>query len=340
MAKAKNLLRLVFATMLAYTVSGLTPMKTIRNVVSGRISMLNGINHQHSMPRDDSTLTEAAARTGLGMKVESRLLATVIRVITVGCVVSASFVMYVIGSEVLDRTLVEIFGISRTSQSDAFGPFITLLGLIYSIVLGQIYEYYFTRQGAIQNCLYEEAAAVHLLYDVCRSVSTIETRRDRLFKSLIIYAQDLIDSAFNEETSTTLEKSNPGNCLADLFRLLDEAKQTQGVLLVASSAVQMASHARAQRVSAVNSDLPRVQKLTERLLQTVILIGFVLVDLGSRKLEALLFSVICGCFFVISTFLSDLSDPYSGEWKIGDVLYRDLLVLVANIEHRCRIECK
>ena len=335
MARGQMLVTLIFMAILAYTANGLAPLKTIQEVVSGKISTRDVHSQKQQMPSFESAPMDVTAGPGNGLKVESRLLATIIRVFTVGCVVSTSFVMYVVGSEVLDRTLVGIFGISRTSQSDAFGPFITLLGLIYSIVLGQIYEYYFTRQGAIQNCLYEEAAAVHLLYDVCRSVSTLKARKNRLFKSLIIYAQDLIDSAFNEETSTTLEKSNPGNCLADLVRLLDEAKQTQGVLLVASSAVQMASHARAQRVSAVNSDLPRVQKLTERLLQTVILIGFVLVDLGSRKLEAVLFSVICGCFFVISTFLSDLSDPYSGEWKIGDVLYRDLLVLVANIEHRC-----
>ena len=335
---ARILLQCMMAVMLANAACALTPLKVLRSAILDRISTGSARARLTQVPLFNSATAQAAAGlVGLSPKLKSRHVATVTRILTVGLVVSAAFFVYVIGSEILDRTLVNIFGVTRSSKSDAFGPFITLLGLIYSIVLGQIYEYYFTRQGAIQNCLYEEAAAVHLLFDVCSGVETHNARKDRLLKPLIAYTQDLIDSAFNAETSATLENSNPGNRLADMVRLLDEAKQSQGVLLVTNGAVQMASRARALRVSAVNSDLPRVQKLTERLLQSVILIGFVLVDLGSRKLEALLFSVICGCFFVISTFLSDLSDPYSGEWKIGDILYGDLIALVVNLERRCGV---
>jgi len=61
---------------------------------------------------------------------------------------------YLAGSALLDRGFVQILGFSRES-GDAFGPFVTLLGLIYSILLGQIYGYYFDRQGGIQDALYD-----------------------------------------------------------------------------------------------------------------------------------------------------------------------------------------
>ena len=63
--------------------------------------------------------------------------------------------LYLSGSSLLDSVLVQVLGFNRAS-GDAFGPFVTLLGLIYSILLGQIYEYYFNRQGA----LYQEISAL------------------------------------------------------------------------------------------------------------------------------------------------------------------------------------
>ena len=59
----------------------------------------------------------------------------------------------------------QVLGFNRAS-GDAFGPFVTLLGLIYSILLGQIYEYYFNRQGVIQDALYQEISALSLLSEV------------------------------------------------------------------------------------------------------------------------------------------------------------------------------
>jgi len=75
-----------------------------------------------------------------------------------------TFYGYLAGSSLLDRVLVEVLGFNRAS-GDAFGPFVTLLGLIYSILLGQIYGYYFDRQGAIQDALYDELSALSSLKD-------------------------------------------------------------------------------------------------------------------------------------------------------------------------------
>jgi hypothetical protein len=76
-----------------------------------------------------------------------------------------TFTLYLSGSSLLDSVLVQVLGFNRAS-GDAFGPFVTLLGLIYSILLGQIYEYYFNRQGVIQDALYQEISALSLLAEV------------------------------------------------------------------------------------------------------------------------------------------------------------------------------
>jgi hypothetical protein len=76
-----------------------------------------------------------------------------------------TFTLYLSGSSLLDNVLVQVLGFNRSS-GDAFGPFVTLLGLIYSILLGQIYEYYFNRQGIIQDALYQEVSALGLLSEV------------------------------------------------------------------------------------------------------------------------------------------------------------------------------
>ena len=59
-----------------------------------------------------------------------------------------------------------------------------------------------------------------------------------------------------------------------------------------------------------------MQTLTARLISSVLLLGFVLVDLGAPKLEAVLFGILAAAFFLISSFLTDLADPYGGSWSV------------------------
>jgi len=63
----------------------------------------------------------------------------------------------------------------------------------------------------------------------------------------------------------------------------------------------------------------------------VVLLGFVLVDLGAPKLEALLFAVTTGCFVLINLFLEDLSDPFGGSWNV-DAAREELHELVRALD--------
>ena len=86
--------------------------------------------------------------------------------------------------------------------------------------------------------------------------------------------------------------------------------------------------ARARRLSAIAAELPPVQTITQRVISAVLLLGFVLVDLGSPTLEAVLFSTISGCFFLIGSFLDDLANPFGGSWSVQPA--RDELQLLSD----------
>lgn len=275
------------------------------------------------------------------------------RVISISAVVVTSFAAYLMGTAILNRTIVEGFGVSR--GGDAFGPFATLLSLIYSIVLGQIYHYYFERQQMIQNCLYEEAAALQILLHVCNCQHRTTTpateansqkkkattrldytdgkgkARPLMCAPLKEYTQNFIQTAFSKQSSRILSQDVPQK-LVELANIYDttssQSSRSPSRCLMVANAIQAATSARALRISHVNSELPAVQKITERLLSYVILVGFVLVDLKAPILEASLFSVISGCFTTIHGFLMDLSDPFSGQWTVGTHIRKDLDDLV------------
>ena len=77
--------------------------------------------------------------------------------------------------------------------------------------------------------------------------------------------------------------------------------------------------------------LPFIQTVAQRVITIVVLLGFVLVDLGAPKLEATLFAVTSSCFVLINIFLDDLSDPFSGTWNV-DAARDELQALVQALQ--------
>ena len=99
--------------------------------------------------------------------------------------------------------------------------------------------------------------------------------------------------------------------MRELLNLLHEldigcAGKSLELRRVAARAVTSISQSRSRRISQIAAELPLIQTVAQRVITGVILSGFVLVDLGAPKLEALLFSVTTACFVLINIFLEDL----------------------------------
>ena len=98
------------------------------------------------------------------------------------------------------------------------------------------------------------------------------------------------------------------NLLHELDRGCASRETIQSLELrrVAARAVTSISQSRSRRISQIAAELPLIQTVAQRVITGVILSGFVLVDLGAPKLEALLFAVTTACFVLINIFLQDL----------------------------------
>ena len=96
--------------------------------------------HTAARRHDAVTLTASKAETP---RAESNTqLSSGLRLAGLSAWVVGSFSAYIYGSQLLNTVLVGSLGIARANSADAFGPFVTLLGLVYSVVLGQVYQYY------------------------------------------------------------------------------------------------------------------------------------------------------------------------------------------------------
>ena len=82
----------------------------------------------------------------------------------------------------------------KNLSSDAFGSFTTLMGLVFSILLGQTYQYYFDRQGTIQDSAFREICALSRLLELVRLLDPpVDVRRSAL-NILKNYSKDLLNN--------------------------------------------------------------------------------------------------------------------------------------------------
>ena len=193
--------------------------------------------------------------------------------------VVVSFIGYIQGSQLLNFVFNTYLNIGRSDSADAFGPFVTLLGLVYSVVLGQVYQYYFDRQGQIQDALFQETASLRTLYETSVVLSdrsdTELTPADRREMLAILHkvSGTTLATAFNEQLSDDADASDQQTL--SLLQMLGTLEA--GAQAVAPTSVRLAGDAmdrllaaRAQRRSAVAAELPPVQTLTQRVVAAVL----------------------------------------------------------------------
>jgi len=237
--------------------------------------------------------------------------------------------------------------------SDAFGSFTTLLGLVFSILLGQTYQYYFDRQGAIQDSAYREICAVSRLLELVRLLDPPQDARRKVLSLLRNYVKKLLESGLSHgarlvytSDDTAMSPDAPPSPappssapaspealdtfhswdaeLAGALKLLGDSRGTVSdsevfvgpALIAAHTAVRDIDDARAVRVSNINADLPPAQWVTLNLLGGLLVVSFLLLDLEAPKLEATLFGAICASAFVFVLVIHDLGNPFEGNWSV------------------------
>lgn len=231
----------------------------------------------------------------------------------------------------------------------AFGAFTTLLGLVFSVLLGQTISYYFARQSAIQDAAFREISAMQRLLELCLDFA----QRRKLLTTTSVHQHPRVPPPQQATATATAglvrmltllegeaaSLAPGGDGLAASTRLVSADRALQGVLHslydlsadfdakndpattaalnAAQQAVTAIFDARALRVSQTHADLPPTQFLVLNLLGGLLLGAFLLTDLQHEQLEALLFGAIAGVATVVKQVLGDLASPFKGEWSVA-----------------------
>ena len=229
----------------------------------------------------------------------------------------AAFGGYVLGNDYLNVAIVEVLGIDRSQGVGAFGPFVTLLALIYSTILGSIYSQLSSRQGAIQDSLFAEAFAVRDVAEVCDIVNRSSKKTDlgEARRAIRAHAETLRDAVDGEAADGADQAS-----LARLLGAVDVIDGAAGGGAVCARAVNAygaAVSARSARASALASTIPPIKLYSYVIISRILLAVFLLVDLGSLRFEAVLFATLVAAFQLIESFVEDLSDPFGGAWSVA-----------------------
>ncbi|KAH8097689.1 hypothetical protein JL720_589 [Aureococcus anophagefferens] len=157
--------------------------------------------------------------------------------------VGATFgISYVLGVRFLAGIKAGL-GVDALGDLDAFGPLWTLSGLLFSVMLGQTYQYYFDRQGAIQDAAFEETLA---LWRLSQLVTT--TINDLHAVRLSAAADLLVEFDLGND-----EPSQLGDVCASR-----RAESAAGVQCIHDT-VRDIHRCAAKRVSNINADLPPLQ---------------------------------------------------------------------------------
>ena len=228
----------------------------------------------------------------------------------------AAFGGYVLGNDYLNVAIVEVLGIDRSQGVGAFGPFVTLLALIYSTILGSIYSQLSSRQGAIQDSLFAEAFAVRDVGEVCDIVDrSCKNDLGEARRAIRAHAETLRDAVDGEAADGADQAS-----LARLLGAVDVIDGAAGGGAVCARAVNAygaAVSARSARASALASTIPPIKLYSYVIISRILLAVFLLVDLGSLRFEAVLFATLVAAFQLIESFVEDLSDPFGGAWSVA-----------------------
>ena len=76
------------------------------------------------------------------------------------------------------------------------------------------------------------------------------------------------------------------------------------------------TRARSERLSIAARHIPRIHWFQIELLSTLIIVGFLLLDMGAPLLEALLLGLTSGAITVLYLSLFDLDYPFGGLWRV------------------------
>ncbi len=200
---------------------------------------------------------------------------------------------------------------------EGVGAFLTVVGVIYALIIGFTFQQAFGRQAELRQKLTAEASSLRNLL-LLSGTMRIGSAQETVAGHLRSYIDQLLGNEFPPENELDAAPT-----LYEIVPVLNEisadgdADEIDRITLNAiHDELRTTTRARSERLSIAARHIPRIHWFQIELLSTLIMVGFLLLDLQAPLLEALLLGLTVSAIMVLYLSLFDLDYPFGGLWRV------------------------
>jgi hypothetical protein len=203
---------------------------------------------------------------------------------------------------------------------EGVGAFLTVVGVIYALIIGFTFQQAFGRQAELRQKLTAEASSLRNLILLTGTMRG-GTAQKAVGGHVLGYVEQLLDHEFPPDDAGDAVDAAP--ILYQIVPVLNEMS-TDGIsdkvdritLNAIHDELRTTTRARSERLSIAARHIPRIHWFQIELLSTLIMVGFLLLDMSAPLLEALLLGLTTSAIMVLYLSLFDLDYPFGGLWRV------------------------
>ncbi|CAJ1936857.1 unnamed protein product [Cylindrotheca closterium] len=215
-----------------------------------------------------------------------------------------------------------VFAVLSQDSSQFVQNFLTVAGLLFSILVGQTYYFMYQQQEMVYYALFSEVTEAKSLLEQVALVCQGRTMYPKVL------------SAISKYVKTDLKKLSADPAVLLSARPVDDPLETimyltsVGVPGTVYDTVRSLRQARAQRLGALQRKLPTVHMLLLWILAAIELVSFPLLGAGTQSIGGYNILTIEGCLFGVMTasivltlrVVAELWRPAGGAYNVDKVL--------------------
>jgi len=215
-----------------------------------------------------------------------------------------------------------VFAVLSQDSSQFVQNFLTVSGLLFSILIGQTYAFLYTQQEAVFYALFNEVTEAKSLLEQVALVCQGRSMYGRVLESISKYVQN--DLKQLKADPAVLISARPVDDPLESIMYLTSV----GVPSSVYETVRSLRQARAARLGALQRKLPQVHFVLLWILAVIELISFPLLGAGTQTIGGYNILTVEGVLFGIMTFgivmtmkvLGELYRPGGGAYNVDGVL--------------------
>mmetsp|Transcript_4579 Transcript_4579/g.8832 ORF Transcript_4579/g.8832 Transcript_4579/m.8832 type:complete len:442 (-) Transcript_4579:44-1369(-) len=215
-----------------------------------------------------------------------------------------------------------VFAVLSQDSSQFVQNFLTVSGLLFSILIGQTYAFLYTQQEAVFYALFNEVTEAKSLLEQVALVCQGRSMYGRVLESICKYVQN--DLKQLKADPAVLISARPIDDPLEAIMYLTSV----GVPSSVYETVRSLRQARAARLGALQRKLPKVHFVLLWILALIELVSFPLLGAGTQTLGGYNILTVEGILFGIMTFgivvtmrvIGELYRPGGGAYNVDGVL--------------------